>query len=92
MRKKRVMITVDADKWEMIQKSLKDKGYPLGSMSYYLNRCLGQLGTYLRGEGLDDHMSLFELEAMRVGEEDAALSQGWDILVDERKEDEGKKL
>jgi len=65
-RKKRVMITVDADQWDKLQKDLQSCGYPWGSMSYYLAGCLNSLDNHLNGADPDEiQMPLFDLDELR---------------------------
>jgi hypothetical protein len=65
--KKRVMITVDAEQWEKLQRDFRDQGYPWGSMSFYLNGCLNALDAHLSGDDSDEahQLPLFHLDELR---------------------------
>lgn len=47
MNRKRVTFTTDAEVWEHVNKLLKEKGYPLGTMGHYLTHCIDNLAVQL---------------------------------------------
>jgi len=71
--KKRVAITVDREVYERTQEMLKLRGFPPGSMSFYLNCCVEQLDSYLHGEDVSNQMPLFEMEILRTDQAGALL-------------------
>lgn len=48
--KKRVSITVDAERFDRVSSILDEKGYPRGYLSFYLDRCIEDLEDYFTGE------------------------------------------
>ncbi len=77
MNKKRAMITVNAEQWDMLQKELKDRGYPANSMSVYISACLNRLEENL---GLAEESSFdpfFEIEVSRIGLKAALIERGF---------------
>lgn len=93
-KRKRAMITVDAEQWDRLQRILDLEGYPSGSMSFYLRRCVSSLESYLcveyDKETLPVHPSdpIADLEISRLGLQGAAQRFGWDIpdWVDEEED------
>lgn len=68
--KKRMCLTLSADTYDQVASLLKEKDYPNGSLSYYVDRCILQLYAYLDKNPeitIDDIKPLFELEISRLG-------------------------
>lgn len=68
--KKRMCLTLSADTYDQVALLLKEKDYPNGSLSYYVDRCILQLFAYLEKNPditIDDIKPLFELEISRLG-------------------------
>jgi len=66
MRKKRVTFTTDADQWARANKMLKEKGYPLGAMGFYLKTCVDALEEQLSSD-TETQALLFSLDELRGG-------------------------
>ena len=80
MAKKRAMITVDAEQWDMLQAELKDRGYPANSMSTYIFGCLDHLEGCL-GLAEPTHFSaFFDIEVDRIGLKAALKNSGMELI------------
>jgi len=79
--KKRVSITVDEETLDNVNQLLKDKGYPHGSLSFYLDCSLYSLLSYLESGFVDPTMDpTLELEVSRVGVKEAMKQRGMTFL------------
>lgn len=85
MAKKRAMITVDAEKWDTLQETLRERGYPPNSMSYYIDCCLDELDSHLFSEPRSGVGPLIELEIHHKGLK-AALENTGMTVVDDKSE------
>ncbi|ALC16659.1 hypothetical protein DSOUD_1887 [Desulfuromonas soudanensis] len=60
--KKRVSITVNAEQFDRVSELLRERDFPVGYLSFYLNRCLTDLDDYLGCEPHEDMTALEELK------------------------------
>jgi hypothetical protein len=58
--KKRVSITVTAEQFDRVSSLLDEGGYPAGYLSFYLDRCIGELESVLTGEPTEEEMTSLE--------------------------------
>lgn len=94
--KKRVSITVDSERFDNVSKLLDEKGYPLGSLSHYLNVCILKLEYYLEPQGFDAppafNDSFYELEVARVGVKAACELRGMKVVECEPPDEMPRKI
>lgn len=62
--RKRVTFTTERDTWAHCNEMLKEKGYPLGAMGYYLTNCLHNLEEQLAND-TETQLMLFTLGSMK---------------------------
>lgn len=74
--KKRFSVTVDADVLDYVTDTLKEREYPFGSLSHYLNDCLVDLAEYLDSGSTHNVDVYLQLEASRVGIKEALEQRG----------------
>jgi len=74
--KKRFSVTVDADVLDYVTETLKERDYPFGALSHYLNDCLTDLAEYLNTGTTRNVDAFLQLEASRVGIKEALEMRG----------------
>ena len=60
MPRKAIQITIDQDVWQTFNANLRSKGYPKGTASYTIQRCLEQINDDFEYFGDSQQLSLFE--------------------------------
>ena len=78
--KKRISITVDAERLSFITKTLEERDYPYGSLSHYLDDCLADLHEYLGAGDRHNVDAILELEISRVGLKAALEQRGAKVI------------
>jgi hypothetical protein len=79
--KKRISITVDEENLERVSQYFKDRDYPHGSLSFYLDCCLHSLDTYLEHGFVDPTEDpVLELEVSRIGVKEALKQRGMTFI------------